>query len=89
MWGRPSIATHVGGMPELVQHDRTGLLVPVDNAQALERAIVDLLQDDQRRDALGRAAREVFVARHEQRRMAESAERFYRSLELVPVAGPT
>jgi glycosyltransferase involved in cell wall biosynthesis len=38
-YGKPVIATEVGGLPDVVQHDRTGLLVPPCSAQALADAI--------------------------------------------------
>lgn len=40
--GKAVIASRVGGVPELVDDERTGLLVPGDDAPALERAIVRL-----------------------------------------------
>lgn len=80
MWSRPSVACAVGGMPELIEEGQTGLLVPVGDAVALERALVEILVDDQRRDAMGRAARQRFLAHHEQERMARSVDEFYRSL---------
>ena len=42
---RPFIATAVGGLVDAVIHERTGLLVPPDDAPALARAIVRLLRD--------------------------------------------
>ncbi|MCH8327336.1 MAG: glycosyltransferase, partial [Candidatus Marinimicrobia bacterium] len=37
----PCIVTHVGGLPEMVTHGKTGLVVPPDNPRALADAIVD------------------------------------------------
>jgi glycosyltransferase involved in cell wall biosynthesis len=51
--GLPVVATAAGGTPELVQHERTGLLVPVRDSSALSAAIVRLLRD---RDLAGRLA---------------------------------
>ena len=42
--GLPAVATRVGGNPELVVEDETGLLVPSGNPQALADAILYLLQ---------------------------------------------
>jgi glycosyltransferase involved in cell wall biosynthesis len=43
--GLPVVATAAGGTPELVQHERTGLLVPIRDSSALSTAIVRLLRD--------------------------------------------
>lgn len=55
--GRPVVATAVGGVPELVQPERTGLLVPPEDPAALAAAISRLLQDASLRQRLGAAAR--------------------------------
>ena len=55
--GLPIVATAVGGNGEIVDSGRTGLLVPVQDRDALARAIEDLLADPARRESLGTAAR--------------------------------
>lgn len=52
--GLPVIATEVGGLPEVVEHGRTGLLVPSHNAHALADALSLLLSDEKIRAAFGR-----------------------------------
>jgi glycosyltransferase involved in cell wall biosynthesis len=61
---RPVIATDVGGIPEIVQHRRTGLLIPPNDALALAGAIDELLGDAEYRDTLGHAARAFVCAHH-------------------------
>lgn len=51
--GRPVVASRVGGLAELVVHERTGLLVPPDDAPALQRALGRVLDDGGLREALG------------------------------------
>ena len=55
--GRPVIASNVAGIPLAVVHDKTGLLVPERDEEALARAICHLLQDARLRDRLGEAGR--------------------------------
>lgn len=57
MWfGCPSVSTAVGGIPEVIEHGESGLLVPAGDADALARGVEELLGDPQRRAKLGRAA---------------------------------
>jgi N-acetyl-alpha-D-glucosaminyl L-malate synthase BshA len=53
----PSVATAVGGIPEVTISGETGLLVPFGDADALARAVESLLQNPARRAAFGQAAR--------------------------------
>lgn len=55
--GLPVVASRVGGLPEIVEHGVTGLLVPPEDPAALAGAIVELLGDAERRAAMGRAGR--------------------------------
>ncbi len=43
--GRPVVASRIGGLPELVEHKKTGLLVKPHDADALARALLLLLRD--------------------------------------------
>jgi len=52
-FAKPVVATTVGGLPELVDHGRTGYLVPPRDERALADAIVRLLRDRELRHQLG------------------------------------
>jgi L-malate glycosyltransferase len=52
----PSVATRVGGIPEVVQDNVTGILVPFGDADALARSVENLIQKPTLRATLGRAA---------------------------------
>lgn len=58
-FGRPVVATAVGGLLDAVEHDVTGLVVPKQDVPALRGAIERLLADADLRRRLGAAARDV------------------------------
>ena len=73
-FGCPSVSTRVGGIPEVVKDNQSGLLIPFGDVAALAGALEGLIDDEARRSALGRAAQararerfsaEVIVPRYE------------------------
>lgn len=61
--GTPTVATSVGGNPELIRNEENGLLVPVEDTEALKRAIARLLSDKALSERLateGRKTREAY-----------------------------
>lgn len=54
----PVVGVNGGGVGEIVQHEKTGLLVPPDDHVAMGQAIEALVRDPARREALGRAGHE-------------------------------
>ena len=56
-FGKPVIATEVGGLPDMVDHGRTGYLVPPCDANALAKALILLLQDGELRRQFGENGR--------------------------------
>lgn len=57
LMGIPAVTTPVGGIPDIVVDGETGVLVPVDDLEALTAACRDLVTDRNRAEVLGRAAR--------------------------------
>jgi glycosyltransferase involved in cell wall biosynthesis len=55
--GLPVVATRICGLPEVVAHEASGLLVPPDNPEVLAEAIIRLLNDSQLSEEMGRAGR--------------------------------
>ena len=68
--GRPTVATLVGGTPEVVAHERTGLLVPPRDVDAFADAVVRLLTDVDRAEEMGREARRFVAERFDADRWA-------------------
>lgn len=52
----PSVATSVGGIPEVIEDGLTGLLAPAGDVKAFSGAVESLLSDPTRRTALGQSA---------------------------------
>lgn len=59
----PVVASHVGGLPEFVEHGLTGLLFPSERTEDLASAIASLVTDPKYRMRMGANARE-FVAKN-------------------------
>jgi glycosyltransferase involved in cell wall biosynthesis len=55
-FGKPMVVTDVGGMPDLVDHNATGLVVPPGNAGALSEAMRALIENPNLRASMGNAA---------------------------------
>jgi len=62
-FGRPVVASEVGGLGELLRDAGGGLLVPPEDAPALARALIEVLTDDALAERLGRAGRAWAEAR--------------------------
>jgi len=69
--GRPVIGTRVGGLADVIDDGRTGLLVPPDDAAALARALEALRGDPALRARLGEAGRVHATTRHGVAAMAD------------------
>jgi len=55
--GRPIVTTDAPGCRDLIEHDRTGLIVPCGDTPGLIRALAALLSDDEKASRLGHAAK--------------------------------
>ncbi len=75
---RPVVAVDSGGIRELVDHGRTGLLGPVDDAGQLAANIRTLIEDPDRRRSMGESARRRVQEQLGAQRMADEVEAVYR-----------
>jgi glycosyltransferase involved in cell wall biosynthesis len=78
--GVPVIAARVGGNPEIVEHDVSGLLVPTRDSAALADAIGGLLQDPRLALRMGEAGRRRVAELFSMERSLSEVERFYERL---------
>jgi glycosyltransferase involved in cell wall biosynthesis len=63
-YGKPIVASHIGGIPELVREGKTGLLFEPGSVDQLSDKITMLLGNRALREAFGRSAREVVEAEY-------------------------
>lgn len=75
--GLPVIGTDIGGIPEVVVDNQTGILVPVGNVNALADAILRLTRDHQTRKAFGAAGRLRYEDQFTAKKMAERSLALY------------
>lgn len=75
--GVPVVSTAVGGVPELVEHDRTGLLVPASDPEQLARAVDRLMSDGAGASRLAARARELVRERFGFEKQAEKLLALY------------
>ena len=76
--GTAVVAAAAGGIPEVIQDDLTGLLVPTENAPALADAIARLVADPSARVRLAATGREFVRRVHDADRVAADWEELYR-----------
>jgi glycosyltransferase involved in cell wall biosynthesis len=74
---RPVVGTDVGGIPEVIVNEETGLLVPPRNPQALAQAMARLMADPDYCRELGRQGRELVVEQFSLEKMASEIEAVY------------
>jgi len=75
--GRAIVATAVGGVPDVVEPNVTGVLVPPQSPEALGRVLARLATDRDLRVQMGRAGRARVDARYSHVRLVEDVEQLY------------
>jgi glycosyltransferase involved in cell wall biosynthesis len=78
--GRPVVATHVGGLPDLIVDGKTGRLVPPRDAPALRDTVLELLQDRPYARAIGESARTAVLERFATERLLRDVDALYTGL---------
>lgn len=82
--GKPIVATDVGGNSALLQHGRTGLLVPADDPDAMAAALMTLITDRQASHEMGQRARAYVRAHFDLHLMMEQYDQLYQTLAREP-----
>jgi len=76
----PIVATNVGGVPDIVEHEKTGLLVPAANPEALAQAIERLLNNGDLRQTFAKNLREKILREFSQKDMLEKTFALYEKI---------
>ena len=72
------ITTNVGGVPEVVEHGKSGFLAEVGDVETMARYAIDILKDEGRLRAMGKQCREAARARFCTTKIIPQYEEFYR-----------
>jgi N-acetyl-alpha-D-glucosaminyl L-malate synthase BshA len=72
------ITTNVGGVPEVVEHGKSGFLADVGDVETMARYAIEILKDESRLRAMGKQCREAARARFCTTRIIPQYEEFYR-----------
>jgi glycosyltransferase involved in cell wall biosynthesis len=75
--GKPVIATAVGGTVEVIIDDLTGVLIPTASPAIIAGALLDLIENSEKRSRLAETAREFVLREYCVERMASSYRRLY------------
>lgn len=85
--GTPVVAYQSGGIPEAVEHGRTGLLVPEGDVAALAESMTRLLNEPTTRERMGRAGQDRVAGQFDRERQAKRLENLFD--DVIRVSGRT
>lgn len=78
--GKCVVGSAVGGVPEMIEHDVDGILVPPGNAQVLADSLIRVLQDPSVNHALGGQARQKILVSFAWERLVKQIEQEFESV---------
>lgn len=78
--GLPIVATNVGGVSEVVQHDETGILTPSANFEALADAVIRLAKAPELAEKMGQSGRRRAQQVFTEERMHSAYEKLYEEM---------
>jgi len=79
---KPVIATPVGGIKDIIEDGKNGIIVNVNDTNMLAEKILELLEDSEKRSRLGKNARELIVSKYTLEKELEANLSVYRKLGL-------
>jgi glycosyltransferase involved in cell wall biosynthesis len=78
--GLPVVVSDAGGLAEIVQHGLTGMVVPRRSSEAAAAAIATFIENDERRQRMGMAGRDLVMMQYDWTKNARRMEEFYASV---------
>ena len=78
--GLPVVGSDVGGIPTLIEHEKTGLLIKPEDPQGLAKAIIRLINENALRAKLGKNARQFIENNYALKRMVDQTLQVYQNL---------
>jgi len=75
--GVPVVASRIGGLPSLIEDEKTGLLIVPGDIENLSQAIIRVLSDKEFAKGLGDGARQFIIKKHSLAEMIEKTEKVY------------
>jgi glycosyltransferase involved in cell wall biosynthesis len=85
---KPIVATTVGGIPDMLEHMQSALLVPPRDGRALAKALLRVLEDEALATRLGEAAHRRYLAGYQAAVMARALEGCFADLVARPRGKP-
>ncbi|HMO12852.1 MAG TPA: glycosyltransferase family 4 protein [Pirellulaceae bacterium] len=76
--GVPTVASDVGGLPEIIEHRKTGLLIPPGDPLAITQSISEYVEDRDRALEMAELGRSKVLQQFDQGVLTEQVERVYR-----------
>jgi glycosyltransferase involved in cell wall biosynthesis len=78
--GKTAVVTPVGGIPEAVEHGKTGLVVPPGDPKALSAALLRLLREPDTAEGMGKAAYKRYEERYRPEIMSTAIEECFQEV---------
>ncbi len=77
---KPVVASNVGGVPEIVNHGKTGILVPSGDAEELADGLLELINDKEKTEYMGKEGLKVVRKKFDIKDMMNRIENVYKEL---------
>lgn len=76
--GKPVVATAAGGVTEIIEDNKNGVLVPCEDSRAIAKAVVGLMADREKAARIGAAGNKTVVEKFSHHRQTRQVEKLYR-----------